>query len=107
RFDAALAYAEIVYAEREDNVLLTLQLPTGLLRRVAMEAGRRLVALGKLGRPEDAVMLTADELRSALHARNDVKALAKCRKAEHAWVRAHPGPMLYGARPGKMPDVRG
>ena len=107
RFDAALAYAERVYPLREDNVLLTDQLPTGLFRRVALEAGRRLVSLGLLGRPEDAVMLTAGELREALRARLDMRRLVSRRKGEHAWVRANPGPMTYGAQPGKAPDLRG
>jgi pyruvate,water dikinase len=107
RFDAALAYAERVYPLREDNVLLTDQLPTGLLRRVALEAGRRLVSLGCLGRGEDAVMLTADELREALRTRADVRRLVSRRRAEHAWVRANPGPMAYGPPPGKAPDLRG
>ena len=107
RFDAALAYAERVYPLREDNVLLTDQLPTGLLRRVALEAGRRLVSVGCLGRAEDAVMLTADELREALRTRADVRRLVSHRKAEHAWVRANPGPMTYGPEPGKAPDLRG
>lgn len=107
RFDAALAYAERVYPLREDNVLLTDQLPTGLLRRVALEAGRRLVSLGFLGRAEDAVMLASDELREALRTRADVRRLVARRRAEHAWVRANPGPMTYGPPPGKAPDLRG
>ena len=106
RFDAALAYAERVYPLREDNVLLTDQLPTGLLRRVALEAGRRLVGLGLLMRAEDAVMLTADELREALRTRGDISRIVSRRKAEHAWVRANPGPMTYGPEPGKAPDLR-
>jgi pyruvate,water dikinase len=107
RFDAALAYAERVYPLREDNVLLTDQLPTGLLRRVALEAGRRLVGLGCLGRAEDGVMLTADELREALGTRLDARRRVSRRKAEHAWVRANPGPMTYGPEPAKTPDLRG
>ena len=107
RFDAALRYAERVYPLREDNVLLTDQLPTGLIRRVALEAGRRLVGLQLLGRAEEAVMLTADELREALRTRLDVRRLVSRRKAEHAWVRANPGPMTYGPEPGKAPDLRG
>ena len=107
RFDAALAYAERVYPLREDNVLLTDQLPTGLLRRVALEAGRRLVSLGLMGRAEEAVMLSADELREALRTHRDVRRLVSRRKAEHAWVRANPGPMTYGPAPGKAPDLRG
>jgi rifampicin phosphotransferase len=107
RFDAALAYAERVYPLREDNVLLTDQLPTGLLRRVALEAGRRLVSLGLLRRAEEAVMLTAEDLREALRTRLDVRRIVSRRKAEHAWVRANPGPMTYGPEPGKAPDLRG
>ena len=107
RFDAALAYAERVYPLREDNVLLTDQLPTGLIRRVALEAGRRLVSLGLLGKAEDAVMLAADELHDALRTRVDVRRLVSRRRAEHAWVRANPGPMTYGPAPGKAPDLRG
>jgi pyruvate,water dikinase len=107
RFDAALAYAERVYPLREDNVLLTDQLPTGLLRRVALEAGRRLVGLGLLGRADDAVMLTADELREALRTHGDARRIVSRRKAEHAWVRANPGPMTFGPAPGKAPDLRG
>jgi pyruvate,water dikinase len=107
RFDAALAYAERVYPLREDNVLLTDQLPTGLLRRVALEAGRRLVNLGLLGRAEEAVMFTADEIREALRTHRDIRRIGSRRKAEHAWVRANPGPMMYGPEPGKAPDLRG
>jgi pyruvate,water dikinase len=107
RFDDALAYAERVYPLREDNVVLTDHLPVGLLRRVALEAGRRLVALGLLRQREDAVMLTSDELRHALRTREAVATVVSRRKAEHAWVRANPGPITYGPEPGKEPDLRG
>lgn len=107
RFDAALDYAERVYPLREDNVLLTDHLPTGLLRRVALDAGRRLVELQLLSRAEDAVMLTADELREALRAHGEVRTVVSRRKAEHAWVRANPGPMTLGPEPGKAPDLKG
>lgn len=107
RFDGALAYAERVYPMREDNVLLTDQLPVGLLRRAALEAGRRLVALGLMHRADDAVMLAAEELREMLRTKSDARALVSRRKGEHAWVRANPGPMTFGPEPGKMPDLRG
>lgn len=107
RFDTALAYAERVYSLREDNVVLTDHLPTGLVRCVALEAGRRLVSMGLVGRIEDAVFLTADELRDAIRDRHDVHALVSRRKSEHAWVRANPGPLTYGPEPGKAPDLRG
>jgi pyruvate,water dikinase len=96
-----------VYPLREDNVVLTDQLPIGLLRRAALEAGRRLVSLSLLNRAEDAVMLTANELRDAIHSRRDVRADVSRGKAEHAWVRANRGPLTYGPEPGKTPDLRG
>ncbi|MGE3277365.1 MAG: PEP/pyruvate-binding domain-containing protein [Vicinamibacterales bacterium] len=107
RFDAALRYAELIYPLREDNVLLTDQLPVGLLRLAALEAGRRLVSAGRLDRADEAVMLTADELREALTTSREVRTLVARRKAEQAWVRANPGPMIYGPPPGKTPDLRG
>jgi phosphohistidine swiveling domain-containing protein len=107
RFDNALDYAQRVYPLREDNVVLTDHLPAGLLRRAALEAGRRLIGMGLAGRIEDAVMLTADELRDALRHGRDMHSLIAHRKSEHAWVRAHPGPMTYGPPPGKTPDLRG
>lgn len=107
RFDGALAYAERVYPLREDNVLFTDQLPVGLLRRAALECGRRLVEAGLVSRADDAVMLSVDELRLALEVGRDMRAIVRQRKAEHAWVRANPGPMTYGPEPGRPPDLRG
>jgi hypothetical protein len=80
---------------------------SGLLRRVALEAGRRLVTLGLLERAEEAAMLTADELHEALRTRLDVRRIVSRRKAEHAWVRANPRPMTSGPEPGQAPDLRG
>jgi pyruvate,water dikinase len=109
RFDRALAYAELVYPLREDNVLWTDQLPTGLLRRVGMELGQRLVRRGFLSSKEDAAMLTADELRGTLlgPASAPLRSLVQRRKCELAWVRANPGPAVHGPAPGVLPDLRG
>ena len=115
RFDQALAHAELVYPLREDNVLLTDQLPTGLLRRVGLELGRRLAERGLLASTQDSAMLTADELMEALLARADgpddlggrLGNTVRRRKAEMAWVRTHPGPVTYGPAPGPSPDLRG
>ncbi len=55
-------------------------------------------------------MLTADELREAVTGSADGSGLRNTvarRKAEHAWVRANPGPAFYGAKPGPLPDLRG
>jgi pyruvate,water dikinase len=109
RFDRALRYAELVYPLREDNVLLTDQLPTGLLRRVGLEFGRRLRGRGLLESAEDAAMLSAGELRAALAGSSDAnwRELVRRRKGELLWVRANPGPPIYGPTPGPLPDLRG
>ena len=109
RFDAALAYAERAYPLREANVILTEQLPVGLLRRAGLEIGRRLVARGQLEAVGDVFMLTARELREALLRPDpaELRGTVARRKAELSWVRAPPGPAVYGPAPGKSPDLRG
>jgi len=108
RFERALATAQRAYGVREDNVLWTDNLPSGLLRYVAVEVGRRLVDRGLLARPDDAVFLADAELRAALLGGSaDLRALVAQRRAERAWVAAHPGPASYG-RPSAPPrDLRG
>jgi len=109
RFEALLENATRVYPLREDNVLLTDNLPAGLIRRVLLEAGRRLSGRGQLCRAEDAAWLRETELRFALTG-DAAPDLAKCvtrRRAEYAWVRAHPGPDILGAPALEPPDLRG
>lgn len=110
RFDRALAYAEIVYPQREDNVPYTEGLPCGLVRRVLLEIGTRLTAAGALGSPGDVSFLEADELRPALEGTlsgETAQERVRRRRAEHAWVLAHPGPSVHGPAPVPAPDVRG
>lgn len=107
RFDDALAYAEIVYPLREDNVILTDQMVIGLVRRAGIEAGRRLVARGLVRKVDDAMMLGVDEIEDLLGRGADARQLVDRRRSELAWVRANPGPAHYGAAPAAMPDLRG
>ncbi len=108
RFERALATAQRAYGVREDNVLWTDNLPSGLLRYVAVEVGRRLVDRGLLARPDDAVFLQDAELRAALlGASADLRALVAQRRAERAWVAAHPGPGSYGLPAAPARDLRG
>ena len=108
RFDALLETATRVYPLREDNVLLTDNLPSGLIRRVLLEAGRRLCCRGHLSRSEDAAWLREKELRDALSgsASPELAKHVTRRRAEYAWVRTHPGPDTLGA-PTEAPDLRG
>jgi pyruvate,water dikinase len=109
RFDALLETATRVYPLREDNVLLTDNLPSGLIRHVLLEAGRRLCRKGQIIGFEDAAWLCEKELRDALcgKAAPDLAQRVTRRRAEYAWVRAHPGPDRLGAPALEAPDLRG
>jgi rifampicin phosphotransferase len=107
RFERALAYAQRAYGQREDNVCILDNQPCALLRYCVVEIGRRLAAKGVLAHAGDAVFLEEHELRDALISEQaaDRRSLVARRKAERAWVIAHPGPSFYGKDPGDPPDV--
>jgi pyruvate,water dikinase len=65
-WETRLADARATYGLRDDNGLLTAAWPVGLLRRAMLEAGKRLVAAGRLHDEAHAVELTVDELDAAL-----------------------------------------
>ena len=106
RFVDTLAQARRVYPVREENVVLTDNLPCGILRRWVLEVGRRLVARGRLPRVDDAVFCTADELAAALRGgADDLESVVALRRGEQAWTRAHPGPAVVGEL-DELPDLR-
>lgn len=108
RFEQALSAAQRVYPLREDNIFWTDNLPSGLIRRALVEVGHRLVGRGQLRHPGDVAFLKVDEVRSGLHDETlDLSDRAARRRAERAWVAAHPGPAYLGDEPSDMPDVRG
>ena len=107
RFERALAYARRAYGVREDNIVWLDNQPSALLRYCAVEIGRRLADRGVLARATDAIFLEEPELRAALSRTDaqDLRGLVVRRKAERAWVSAHPGPPCYGKDPGPPPDL--
>jgi phosphohistidine swiveling domain-containing protein len=110
RFEAALAYAERVYGNRDDNVVYTEGLSNGLIRRASLEVGRRLVRRGILRDATDIGYLERNEMAAALAGTlTGERAIDRVsrRRAEEAWVRAHPGPPLHGPAPVPPPSVRG
>jgi phosphohistidine swiveling domain-containing protein len=110
RFEAALAYAERVYGNRDDNVVYTEGFSSGLIRRASLEVGRRLVTRGVLCRATDIGYLERVEMAEALAGTlsgESAQARVHRRRAEEAWVRAHPGPALHGPAPVPPPSVRG
>jgi rifampicin phosphotransferase len=110
RFEAALAYAERVYGIRDDNVVYTEGLPNGLIRRASLEVGRRLVARGVLRDATDIAYLERGEMAAALAGTLEgERAIDRVdrRKAEQAWVRAHPGALIHGPASIPPPSLRG
>jgi rifampicin phosphotransferase len=107
RFERVLSHARRAYAQREDNVFWLDGQPCALLRYAAVEIGSRLADRGVLAHAGDAVFLEESELRTALSGgvTEDLRALVARRKAERAWVTAHPGPASYGNDPGPPPDA--
>ena len=106
RFTAALEHARRVYPVREENVALTDNVPCGILRRWAVEAGRRLAERDRLADAGDAVFCTADELAGALQGGDDeLGPKAARRRGEMSWTRANPGPAVVGVL-DDPPDLR-
>ena len=106
RFERALEAAERAYPVREDNIFYTDNVPNALLHYAALEIGRRLANRGLLSHAEDALYLKDTELRTALRTGGgDLNSLITHRRAERAWVAAHPGPPAYGKDYGP-PDPR-
>jgi len=66
RFDELVRDARTGYGVRDDNAGVTLQWTAGLLRRAALEAGRRLVIAGRLDAPEHTFELQPSELRALI-----------------------------------------
>src|SRR5690606_14639048 len=82
-------------------------LPGGLLRRAALEVGRRLVDRGLLAHRRDVAYLELGEIRGMKEPPSDLGVRAERRRREMAWVRAHPVPAIYGKPPAPSPNVRG
>jgi rifampicin phosphotransferase len=107
RFERALARASRAYPVREDNEHNTVSVPFALVRRAALEVGRRLAERGQLAAAGDVVFLEASEVPAALRDGTDRRALVRRRQGERAWILAHPGPASYGKDPGPPPPLTG
>lgn len=102
-FDRTLAGARQVAGLRDENGMILVSLPAGLLRHFVRELGRRLPALA---RPEHAVYLSPAEHGPAL--RGELKGLAELvqrRRGEEIWARRQTWPRRYGKPKPPMPDA--
>jgi phosphohistidine swiveling domain-containing protein len=104
RFAHVLARAQRAYPVREDNEWFTTSVWVALGRYAALEFGARLAARGQVTKPEDAFMLTIDELRLALQDGSGQHELVAQRRGQRAWALANPGPMYYGQKPSGSAD---
>lgn len=104
RFERALARAERAYPTREDSEFYTASVPLALVRYAVLDLGRRLADRGLIARRDNVFFLEMEEAGVALRHGGDRRALVARRKAERAWVEAHPGPASYGKEPGPPPS---
>jgi rifampicin phosphotransferase len=107
RFERALERAVMAYPVREDNAFYTMSVPRGLLRRAALELGRRLASRGQIAAVEDIFFLRPEEARALLADGTSGRHVVAYRKGEYAWALAHPGPASYGPDPGPPPPLDG
>jgi pyruvate,water dikinase len=105
RFERALARAERAYPLREDNQSYAVSAPMALTRYGVLELGRRLANHRQIAQRDDVFWLELDEARTALRQGGDARVLVAHRKAERAWVEAHPGPASHGQDPGPPPSL--
>lgn len=109
RLRNAIEAARAAWPVREDNLFWTDSMPCGVLRLAVLEVGRRLAAQGHLRLPADAFWLEGHEIHAVLDGRADrsgLAALVARRRAEYAWVAAHPGPAVIGPPDTGPPDLR-
>ena len=71
QWDELLTEARLLYQLRDERALYSDSWGTGLARRAVLEAGRRLVAAGKIEDPEHAVDLTLEEMIGLLRGRTE------------------------------------
>ncbi|WP_020667545.1 PEP/pyruvate-binding domain-containing protein [Amycolatopsis nigrescens] len=107
RFEHLLARAQKAYPVREDNEYATVSAPYALLRWAALEAGRRLVDLGRLDKPEHVFFAEVKEVLAALTRETDLRGIVERRRGEHRWALQNPGPASYGVPPGPPPAMDG
>jgi pyruvate,water dikinase len=106
RFEDLLAEASRVYPTREDNEFFTVSVPLALVRRAALEAGRRLAKRNVIAAESDVFFLRVDEIAEALVRTPADGALAQRagerRAALEAAERFSP-PASYGVEPPLPP----
>jgi len=105
-FDASLAEARIGYSVRDERGVYSDIWASGLMRRAALAAGRRLAGSGRLHDAEDIVFADIDEMCALVEGASAPTAdeLA-ARHAFHRTYTAKDAPTHLGEEPPPMPDL--
>jgi rifampicin phosphotransferase len=107
-FETLLSRAVQTYPLREDNEFYLVSAPLAFLRYALLAGGRLLVEDGSLDLADDVFFLEWEELLDALRTdAGDLRPTVRRRRAERAWVEAHPGPASFGRRPPPPPPAIG
>ncbi len=99
-FSQALAFAQQYLPVQENHNFWIDQQGTCVQRMPTLEAGRRLVAAGRMAATNDVFMLRYDELQDALRGgAGDLRELVASRRADLAKFRAKAPPAEFGLTP--------
>jgi pyruvate,water dikinase len=103
KFAALLAGAQNCSRLQEDHNYWIDQRSLHEVRQLCLEFGRRLVAAGRLARPDDALYIDVPELREAIAGADFRKVVAERRAEMDRWSKVTPAPMI-GTDYGPPPD---
>jgi phosphohistidine swiveling domain-containing protein len=107
-FDELLGEARLTYRLRDERGVYSDIWASGLMRRAALAAGRRLASRGRINDPEHMVDAGLDEMRSMLSGSEGPSAEELAARAEYrAAHTAKDAPLFVGAPPEPPPDASG
>ncbi|MGH8148390.1 MAG: PEP-utilizing enzyme [Steroidobacteraceae bacterium] len=107
-FDELLGEARLMYRLRDERGVFSDIWASGLMRRAALAAGRRLVAAGRLRAPEHMLDATVDEMSALLTGAQEPSAEELAARAEYRATRtAKDAPPILGDEPALPPDPSG
>ena len=107
-FDELLAEARLMYRLRDERGVFSDIWASGLMRRAALAAGRRLLAAGRLRAPEHMLDATVNEMSALLSGAQEPRAEELAARAEYrATHTAKEAPPTLGDEPAPPPDPSG
>jgi pyruvate,water dikinase len=107
-FDELLGEARLMYRLRDERGVFSDIWASGLMRRAALAAGRRLAARGSVEMPEHMVDATVDEMCALLSGAQEPTAEELAARAEYrATHTAKEAPAFIGEAPTPPPDPSG